>query len=121
MTDSNTKIERIRELNDHVRQCITSPWLIPSGVPAKIFKTSGIDALPIDEQLTILTAVRDFNDFTEDNDPHGEHDFGSLEHNGQKIFWKIDYYALDMMHGSENPADPSQTVCVLTIMLAEEY
>jgi hypothetical protein len=119
MTDETTK--RIRELNDHVRQRITSPWLIPSGVPAKIFKTQGVDALPIEDQLTILAAIREFDDFTEDNDPHGEHDFGSLDHHGQKIFWKIDYYAPDMMHGSENPADPSQTVRVLTIMLAEEY
>ena len=46
MTDSNTKTERIRELNDHVRQRITSPWLRPSGVPPKIFKNSAIDALP---------------------------------------------------------------------------
>ena len=119
MTDQDT--QRIRELNDHVRQRIASPWLLPSGVHAKIVKTQGIDALPIEDQLIILANIRDFNDFTEDNDPHGEHDFGSLDHHGQKIFWKFDYYATDMMHGSENPADPSQTVRVLTIMLAEEY
>jgi len=116
-----TDTKKICELNDHVRQRITSPWLIPSGVPAKILKTQGIDALPIEEQLIILAAIRDFKDFTEGNDPHGEHDFGSLDHHGQKIFWKIDYYALEVMHGSENPADPSQTVRVFTIMLAEEY
>ncbi len=62
-----------------------------------------------------------FDSFTEDNDPHGEHDFGAFEHAGQRIFWKIDYYAPDMEHGSENPADPQQTVRVLTIMLAREY
>jgi Protein of unknown function (DUF3768) len=61
-----------------------------------------------------------FDSFTEDNDPHGEHDFGAFEHEGQRIFWKIDYYAPDMEHGSENPADPKQTVRVLTIILASE-
>ena len=116
-----TDTKKIAELNDHVRQRIASPWRIPSGVPAKIFKTSGIAALPIEDQLVILATIRDFDTFTEDNDPHGEHDFGSLDHNGQQIFWKFDYYAPDMMHGSENPADPSQTVRVLTIMLAHEY
>lgn len=121
MTDQETNTKRIRELNDHVRQRLASPWQTSSGVQAQILKTSGIDALPIEDQLVILATIRDFDDFTEDNDPYGEHDFGSLDHNGQKIFWKIDYYASDMRHGSENPADPSQTVRVLTIMLANEY
>lgn len=62
-----------------------------------------------------------FDTFTEDTDPHGEHDFGAFEHNGKKLFWKIDYYAPDMLHGSEDPADPSKTTRVLTVMLAREY
>ena len=62
-----------------------------------------------------------FDSFTEDNDPHGERDFGAFEHEGQRIFWKIDYYDRALTYGSENPADPQQTVRVLTIMLASEY
>jgi len=62
-----------------------------------------------------------YDDFSEDNDPYGEHDFGSFKIEGHKLFWKIDYYAPDMRHGSEDPADPDVTVRVLTIMLASEY
>ena len=52
------------------------------------------------------------------NDPYGEHDFGSFDYKGQKIFWKIDYYDLNYEYMSENPADPTITNRVLTIMLA---
>jgi Protein of unknown function (DUF3768) len=51
----------------------------------------------------------------------GERDFGAFDYEGRRIFWKIDYYAPDMCHGSEDPADLAQTVCVLTIMLEFEY
>ena len=61
------------------------------------------------------------SNFTTDNDPHREHDFGSFEIEGETYFFKIDYYALDMDGGSEDPADPEKTTRVLTIMRADEY
>lgn len=109
----NDNVNKIAELNDLCRTAM--------GVTGKVIQTSGICALDNAEQSAIREKVELFNDFTDDNDPYGEHDFGSFEHKDNKIFWKIDYYAPDMRHGSENPADPSQTVRVLTIMLASEY
>lgn len=83
--------------------------------------TDGINALPDDAKAKVLSAVRSFSEFTEDNDPHKEHDFGSLTVGGQRVFWKIDYYDKSLDGGSENPADPAVTTRVLTIMLASEY
>lgn len=56
-----------------------------------------------------------------DNDPYGEHDFGSLIVDGNKVFWKIDYYDKGMQYASPDPANLSVTVRVMTIMLADEY
>ena len=117
MTTANTLTDpatrRIAELNDAFRLCFP-----PNG---RRYITDGIFAFSSADRDAILQKVRTFDSFTEDNDPHGEHDFGAFEHDGERIFWKIDYYAPDMEHGSENPADPQQTVRVLTIMLASEY
>ena len=104
---------KIAYLNDHCRTAM--------GVAGRLLQTDGICALPAAAQSAIRQKVETFNDFTADNDPHGERDFRAFEHNGARIFWKIDYYALDMEHCSENPADTTQTVRVLTIMLASEY
>jgi Protein of unknown function (DUF3768) len=104
---------RIAELNDLFRTA--------KGVGGQVWKTRGISALPPRVQCDIWQKVEKFDAFTEDNDPYGEHDFGSFEHDSEKIFWKIDCYAPDMEHGSEDPVDPKQTVRVLTIMLADEY
>lgn len=111
MTNQDTP--RIAALNDLCRKAL--------GTACRLVITSGIAALPAADQWMILHKVAHFEAFTPDNDPHGERDFGNFTHNGQRIFWKIDYYAPDMEHGSENPADPNQTVRVLTIMLALEY
>ena len=102
----------IARLNDELRRTFTG---------GKIMMTAGISALPDDAKAKVLSAVRSFNDFIEDNDPHKEHDFGSIEVDGEKCFWKIDYYDKSMEYGSENPADPAVTTRVLTIMLAFEY
>jgi uncharacterized protein DUF3768 len=110
---SDTTTRRIAELNDLCRKA--------PGVAGRLFQTSGIDALPPADQSAIREKVETFSAFTRDNDPHGERDFGAFEHNGNRIFWKIDYYDRTLTWGSEDPSDPSQTVRVLTIMLASEY
>jgi hypothetical protein len=113
MTTATTRSEAIAKLNDLCRQAM--------GIAGKLVQTEGICALPPSEQSAIREKVETFSDFAPGNDPYGERDFGAFEHAGRRIFWKIDYYAPDLMHGSEDPTDPRQTVRVLTIMLADEY
>ena len=83
--------------------------------------TSGIMDLGPRAVPAVLEAVRSFNRFSPDNDPYGEHDFGSLTVLGYRIFWKIDYYDRNLQCCSPDPANPAVTTRVLTIMLAEEY
>lgn len=102
----------IARLNDAFRQ-------IP--VDGSLAVTAGVIALGNGAVADILLAVASFDAFTPDNDPYGEHDFGAVEWNGTRIFWKIDYYDRVMQFGSPDPADPSVTTRVLTVMLADEY
>ena len=71
------------------------------------------------EPFELIQAVRKFNDFNKDNDPYGEHDFGSLDWHGVKVFWKIDYYDASLSEGRSPLDDDCQRV--LTIMRADEY
>jgi hypothetical protein len=107
-----SRTERIRALNDALRSSFQG---------GRVLVTQGVRALALARNAAVLQAVQAFDAFTADNDPHGEHDFGSFEHEGERFFWKIDYYNLAMDGGSEDPADPSVTTRVLTIMLAKEY
>ena len=83
--------------------------------------TVGVSQLGKETIGRIAKAIQDYNNFSPDNDPYGEHDFGSFEVEGHKLFWKIDYYAHDMIHGSNDASNPEVTKRVLTIMLASEY
>ena len=107
-----TTSQQIQRLNDLFR-------FMPTG--GHVLLTSGIQSLPAQDRQAVILKVQTFDAFTPDNDPHGEHDFGAFEHGGTKFFWKIDYYAPDMEHGSEDPTDPAKTMRVLTIMRADEY
>lgn len=103
----------ITELNDNARKAL--------GVGCTLVQTSGINALDAETQSAIRERVERFSDFTADNDPYGEHDFGAFNYAGNRIFWKIDYYDRELKYGSTDPANPAITRRVLTIMLAEEY
>jgi hypothetical protein len=109
--------EKIRELNDAFRKG-DRPEL------GRIMITSGVRDLVAAWPLGaagVYSIVQRYDRFTNGNDPHGEHDFGSFEFAGEKCFWKIDYYDKKLEYGSEDPADPAQTTRVLTILLASEY
>ena len=75
-TDPTTR--RIAELNDLCRKAF--------GLAGRVFQTEGITALPQRDQSAIREKVELFDSFTEDNDPHGEHDFGAFEHEGSASF-----------------------------------
>jgi len=77
-------------------------------------------SLPVERQLSLQDAVRRFQTFTEENDPHGEHDFGMIVRFGQKFFWKIDYFENSNMELGGDPYR-EDVFRVLTVMRAYEY
>lgn len=112
MLEQNERTTKIRKLNDEFRR---------TGTGGKMFISSGIAALPFMEQVAVLNRVRLTEDFNEANDPYCEHDYGSFDHNGQRIIFKIDYYNKDETYFSEDHSNPELTTRVMTIMLAHEY
>ena len=83
--------------------------------------TAGLHLIGDEFVKAALLAAREFSTFTDDNDPHGEHDFGSVLVDGHNVLWKIEYFDPTMTTGSEDPASIALTRRVLTVMLAEEY
>jgi hypothetical protein len=106
------KTRKIRELNDAFRKTFHG---------GRVMITSGIAALPEETKQRIYAAIRGFTEFDPANDPHSEHDFVSVEVDGEKYFWKIDYYDRDIRFGADDPSDPEHTTRIATIMLASEY
>ena len=110
--NKNAKTEKIRQLNDQLRQTFAG---------GQIVVTRGIASLSELDRAAVLKAVSEFSKFDEDCDPYQQHDCGAVEVARQTVFWKIDYYDLDMQFLSPDPSDPEVTKRVLTIMLASEY
>ena len=111
------KTAELAQLNDAFRRGDPS-------VPGQRLITAGVvhllNQLDIHAE-TLIQRVAQFNDFTDHNDPYGEHDFGVFEFHGHQLFWKIDCYDADYALGSDDPTDLSKTRRVLTIMLADEW
>lgn len=112
----------VAALNDQMRANLASP------APNIVVMTAGIlalvDANPgtsIAKQIEITGIVASYSDFSEDNNPHGERDFGVFDWAATRCYWKIDYYDRATEWGSPDPSDPKQTCRVLTILRADEY
>jgi hypothetical protein len=108
----DAKTQRIRELNDDLRQHLIGGLAVI---------TPGVAALGQEAVGRIVKTIAVFDDFCHANDPHQEHDFGAFEVDGHRLFFKIDYYDSSLSQHSPDPTDPSVTERVITIMLAEEY
>ena len=88
MTTKRERSERIAALNDELRKNPTHRAL------GLITMTSGVAALgpgfwvKVAEKLASLEP----SDFEKGNDPYGERDFAPIEVDGEKLFFKIDYF-----------------------------
>ena len=100
---------KIRALNDELRHNFHR---------GRAVITAGVAALGPEAVARIVQTVEVFDDFYHANDPHQEHDFGSFEAEGERIFFKIDLYEEPDV---KNPNGEPVVNRVLTIMLAEEY
>lgn len=125
MSPATSHSERIARLNDQLRGRTGVPVFLGDAEPdlGTIMMTRGVAGLEPEQIIEVWAKVRGFDDFSPDNDPYGERDFGAFAlDGGERLFWKIDYYADRSCHyGSEDPADPEKSYRVLTIMLSEEY
>lgn len=108
----NEKSIVIARLNDRLRTTLQG---------GQVVVTAGVDTRGGEFGGKALEAIRAFDNFNPDNDPHGEHDFGVVEVEGQELFWKIDYYDQSLTWHAQDAADCASTVRVMTIMLAEEW
>lgn len=107
-----SRSEQIRTINDRCRKHFLGCTLL---------LTPCVQELDDLQRTALLQAVRDFNQFDADNDPHHEHDFGSILFDGRTWFFKFDYYDESLRVGSEDPSNVEKTRRVLTVMAASEY
>lgn len=139
--------ERIARLNDLARRAMGGAaqgsgdpqdrWNGRGGVACTAVATVGFRSLPEADQSCVRELIETFDAFDEDNDPHGERDFGTIYQNAdgrwatdrprlrederERVFWKLDYYDRSMRFASDDAANPAVTRRVLTIMLSDEY
>jgi Protein of unknown function (DUF3768) len=105
-SEQRSRAEQIAQLNDAFRQQLND-WYLTQG------------ARTVRDWAGMVRAVQGFNEFTPDNDPYGEHDFGAFDWENKRLFWKIDYYDQQLKYGE----DALSELCrrVMTIMRADEY
>lgn len=107
-----SNISEIALQNDNFRKHLSQGTLV---------LTQGIRSNTKEDLEAIITKVRTFDNFDENNDPYGERDFGAFDYKGKRIFWKIDNYDQKFLYLSPDVSNPRVTNKVLTIMYAEEY
>jgi hypothetical protein len=107
--DTKERVAEIRRLNTEFRTTFRG---------GQVLLTASVAALPSTDKANGLQAIAEFKAFNEENDPHLEADYGSFDLSGREWWFKIDYFAPDMEHASEDPGDPEKTMRVMTVGLS---
>ena len=120
-SDNIEYTRKVADLNDQLRKdMFTGNMLKKHNLKNKIVLTPGIAGLNLIDKEKVFASVKYFGNFTKNNNPWGEKDFGSFNFKKETFNWKIDYYDNDMKYHSPDKTDPDKTVRVLTIMKAKE-
>ena len=112
----DASIDLIASDNDKLRQSIFN-----SLGKNKLVLSHDVSQLNLIDGIEVLKLVKEFKTFTKDDDPYGEHDFGSFNFKDISYFWKIDYYDNDLKFHSEDKLNAEKTIKVLTVLRASEY
>ena len=115
----------IAEQNDRFRRALPSlppGTAAPDGLRGRVVLTRAVAARgPLFPLLCLLEIAR-HETFGPEDDPEGRHDFGAVDVQGERVWFRIDLYADEAMEwGSERPDDPSLTYRVLTVMLPSDW
>ena len=122
MTEKQITARKVADLNDQLRKdMFTGNMLKKHNLKNKLVMTPGITGYNLKDKEKIFASVKYYGNFTKDNNPWGEKDFGAFNFKKEKYNWKIDYYDNTMSFHSPDKTDPDKTVRVLTIMKASEY
>ena len=109
--------EQIRALNDQLRTTLKGSLVILSDRTC---------SLPTEQQARIVYLLRNYDAFTEQTDPDGEHRQGAFRVEGSTVKWYINYYKKYLGRRKQNtaPLDPSNpflTTRILAVCVAGEY
>ena len=111
-TELDEQAAEIRRLNNKFRRTL---------VGGQVLITPGVEELSHEVKMQTILAIRSFEEFNEDNDPYGTHEFGEVVVSGTRVWFKIDAYDQNLEYGSPDPADPDVTTRVVTVLLPNEY
>ncbi|MCV6826079.1 MULTISPECIES: DUF3768 domain-containing protein [Halocynthiibacter] len=115
------KAKLIAEHNDRFR----NTWGADFTIPGQIVMTQAVAALSPAWITRAMAAIQRFDDFTEDNDPYGDHCFGAVEitvgDETKTIWFKIDLYDWNLEYGAEDPTDLEKTKRVMTVLFPSDY
>jgi len=117
--DPEMILRQVAAANDAFRAA-----MIRGGHPVyqgRVLCTRGVSEEGLEFVTRAQVAVAGFTEFTEDNDPYGDHTFGAVTIAGKVVWWKIDLFDPNYAYGAADPLDHAQTRRVLTLLFPSEY